>query len=68
MYDLKRIIGNKFHPILQHDIHEFLAYIMGALQDETTPKDRIAFDGSDMKKTFSEIEQAYYKSHPSIID
>ena len=68
MKQLKEIVRSKFHPILQHDIHEFLTYILSSAQDETTPEKGSTFNGSDMKKDYQQVINEYYESHPSIID
>ena len=48
---LKNIVIKRFHPILQHDSHEFMAYVLSSLQDEETPWEGSKFDGSDESKT-----------------
>ena len=48
---LKNVISKKFHPIMQHDSHEFMSYLFGSLQDEETPIEGSRFDGSDENKS-----------------
>lgn len=47
---LKDTVAKKFHPILQHDSHEFMAYLLSNLQDEETPVEGSQFDGSQEGK------------------
>ena len=47
---LKEVVQKKFCPIMMHDGHEFLMYTLANLQDEGTPKEGSAFDGSDPTK------------------
>lgn len=48
---LKNIVVKKFHPILQHDSHEFMAHLLSSLQDEETPWEGSQFNGSDESKS-----------------
>ncbi len=48
---LKDVVARKFHPIMQHDSHEFMTYLLGSLQDEETPNEGSKFDGSDENKS-----------------
>jgi ubiquitin C-terminal hydrolase len=43
---LKDSVAKKFQPIMQHDSHEFMAFLFGSLQDEETPVEGSQFDGS----------------------
>jgi len=45
------VVARKFHPIMQHDSHEFMMYLFGSLQDEETPIEGSKFDGSDENKS-----------------
>ena len=49
---LKDVILKKFNPIMQHDSHEFMIYLLSSLADEETPLEGNKFDGSDEKKPF----------------
>ena len=53
---------------MQHDSHEFMMYLLSSLQDEETPLEGSAFDGSDERKTYKQILTEYDRAHPSIID
>lgn len=53
---------------MQHDSHEFMAYLLSCLQEEETPKKGSYFDGSCEKKSYQQIIEEYYTAHPSIID
>jgi uncharacterized UBP type Zn finger protein len=52
---LKEVVSKKFHPIMQHDSHEFMTYLLGSLQDEETPIEGSKFDGSDESKSLEQI-------------
>ena len=47
---LKELVSRKFYPIMQHDSHEFMMYLLSSLQDEETPVEGSKFDGSDERK------------------
>ena len=51
---IKDTVARKFHPIMQHDSHEFLAYVLGTLQEEETA-DGTRFNGSDEMKSQDDI-------------
>jgi ubiquitin C-terminal hydrolase len=51
-----------------HDSHEFMVFLLEQLQNEELPKKRIAFDGSDPKKSLLQICEEYKAAHPTIID
>jgi len=53
---------------MQHDAHEFLSYLLGNLQEETTPIDGSVFDGSREGLTPEQAWQEYKSAHPSIVD
>lgn len=42
---LKNLIRKKFYPTMQHDSHEFLMHVLGALQDEEKPINNKNFNG-----------------------
>lgn len=65
--EIKKLIRRKFDPVVQHDSHEFMVYLLEQLQDEQTPKGGV-FDGSDGKKPLSQICEEYFRVRPSIID
>jgi ubiquitin C-terminal hydrolase len=69
---LKNLVKEKFYPMQQQDSHEFLMHIISSLQDETTPLNRVKFDGevSDLNctRTSVDINREYFESNPSIID
>lgn len=52
---LKNLLRRRFDPIMQHDSHEFMVYLLEQLQDEQTLKNRPNFDGSDHTKSISTI-------------
>jgi ubiquitin C-terminal hydrolase len=53
---------------MQHDSHEFMVYLFEQLQDEQTPRSKRKFDGSDAKKSASQVCAEYFSLNPSIID
>eukprot|EP00347_Sterkiella_histriomuscorum_P013357 403365027 len=65
---LKDVVAKKFHPIMQHDSHEFMMFLFGSLQDEETPVEGSQFNGSDQSKSLDQILREYYRAHPSIVD
>ena len=52
--ELKKLVRKKFDPIVQHDSHEFMVWILEQVQDEQTLRGA-AFEGSDSKKPVHEI-------------
>lgn len=48
---LKDTVARKFHPIMQHDSHEFMTFMFSSLQDEETPIEGSKFNGSDYTKS-----------------
>ena len=46
---LKQLLRRKFDPIMQHDSHEFLCYLLEQLSYEETPKLKTKFNGSEAK-------------------
>lgn len=68
---LKNLIRKKFHPIMQHDSHEFLMHVIGQLQDEETPAKGPKFDGEEnpkQKRPYEQIFDEYFTCNPSGID
>lgn len=51
----------------QHDSHEFMIYLLEAIQDEQTPLKGLKFDGTNAKKPLEIVCREYYQANPSII-
>ena len=58
--ELKRLVRRRFEPMAQHDSHEFMIYLLEAIQDEQTPLKGMKFDGTDPKKPLEIVCREYY--------
>ena len=61
--EIKKLVRRKFDPVVQHDSHEFMVYLLEQLQDEQTPLEGV-FDGSDGKKALDQICREYFSATP----
>lgn len=57
-------MSRKFSPMIQHDAHEFLLFMLGQLQDEVNPQS-ISWQSTDKEKESedSEIEKEIFLSN-----
>ena len=62
------MLRRRFDPIMQHDSHEFMVYLLEQLQEEQTLKSRPNFDGSDHRKSVSDICTEFEACYSTIID
>ena len=65
---LKHLLKRRFDPIMQHDSHEFMVYLLEQLQDEQTLRSRPVFNGSDPNKPVEQICTEFSRSYSTIID
>ena len=53
---------------MQHDCHEFLAYLFEQLSDEQTPVTKKKFEGEDPEIPLDQLIEDFQTLNPSIID
>jgi ubiquitin C-terminal hydrolase len=66
-----KLVERRFSRALQHDAHEFMMYLLGALQDELNPCPKRSEIGKRFTMTSSQSSEFwnnYQQAHPSIID
>ena len=66
-----KIVEKKFNPVHQHDVHEFLIYMLTNISEELTPKQDLGATLSmdRVEKLPAEEYWAYHcKRNPSVID
>ena len=61
---LRKLVQSEFNPIMEHDAHEFMLYIVNRLKDEVTEKEAKV---DAMQSSSFEIS-TYLKTFPSLID